>query len=32
MFQRYIEMNVILREIYMGVYAEGAQNTNVITR
>ncbi len=31
-FQRYIEINVILREFYMGVYLEGPENTNVITR
>jgi hypothetical protein len=31
-FQRYIEINVISREFYMGVYVEGPENTNVITR
>jgi hypothetical protein len=30
--RRYIEINVISREFYIGVYGEGTENINVITR
>ncbi len=32
MFQRYFEINVIIKEFYIQTYGKGPENINVVTR